>query len=66
MLAKFNFRSLTIGSLKSSIANSLIPKKNFGSGHGRGHGTDVEEEYHERKYIRVSYNIKLSESERER
>jgi hypothetical protein len=66
MLAKFNFKSLTRGSLQSSIVNSLIPKKNFGSGHGHGHGADVEEEYHERKFNRVSYNKKLSESERER
>jgi hypothetical protein len=66
MLAKLNLRSLSRRNLQSSIVNSLFPKKNFGSGHGHGHGANVEEEYHERKFNRVSYNKKLSESERER
>jgi hypothetical protein len=63
MFAKIS--NLTKGKFSCKFLQShFLSSKNFSSGHGHGH--EVEEEYHDRKFNRVSYNKKLSESEREK
>ncbi len=40
--------------------------KFFSGGHDHSHSGNVEDVYHERKFNRISYNKKLTESEREK